>query len=167
MNSGNGNDYLLVENAQIGRNLDFRAASGDNTVVTRESSIASVARIRTANGSDATYANNVTVGGRVVISTAGGDDLFASRSSTFNRNVSINTGAGDDYVIAADNNRFSGRLIANGSSGSDAINTDDLTSFARTPTVRNIEENSIADAEGLLDSVMQRLVDVGLDDLLG
>ena len=167
VNSGNGNDYLLVENAQIGRNLDFRAASGDNTVVTRESSIASVARIRTANGSDATYANNVTVGGRVVISTAGGDDLFASRSSTFNRNVSINTGAGDDYVIAADNNRFSGRLIANGSSGSDAINTDDLTSFARTPTVRNIEENSIADAEGLLDSVMQRLVDVGLDDLLG
>ena len=48
----------------------------------------------------------------------------------------------------------------------DALQTDSSTVFSRAPVVRNFEQDFVSDINTLLDSIMQRLADAGLDSLL-
>lgn len=161
-----GNDHFFANDVTVARNLDYRSNSGDNTIVLQDSNVGSLARINTGSGSDAVYSYNTTVSGRTVLSTRAGADLFVAGNSTFGGNASFDAGTEDDQMAVLGETAFNGRLTIDGRGGNDAYDVGSGNTFARTPTVRRFESASIAEPLDLVDSVMDRLADVGLDDLI-
>jgi hypothetical protein len=165
VNTHGGNDFLLVDDVTAAGNLDFRSTSGDNSVFVRDTQVGDLARSITGNGNDALLTDNLTVGGRTIVSARGGNDVFGSTYSMFAGDVSLNAGGGNDQVLIH-GNAFGAGVILDGSSGTDALDIDDATTSSRTPVIRRFEQDSVDDADGVLDGIMQRLADVGLDNLL-
>ncbi len=161
-----GNDYFLTDNISVARNLDVRASSGDNTILVQNSSVGNLARVVTGNGNDGIFGDGITVNGKTSISTRGGNDVFAIRDSSHAGNASVSMGSGDDQVVLAGANSLGGKVTADGNSGTDAVDVDDATTFASEPNVRRFEQDFVADVDGLLDQLMTRLANVGLDGLL-
>lgn len=165
INTHSGNDFVLIDNVTASRSVNLRSRAGDNTFQVSNSQIGNAFTVRTGDGSDMVSTDSVTVGGRTVVSTRGGDDLFATQATTFSGNAVFYAGAGNDQMAAIGSNTFSRRVVVNGGSGTDAADVG-TTTFSQTPVVRRIELDTIADTSSLLDSVMQRLALVGLGDVL-
>ena len=165
VNTHAGNDFFLVEDLTTGGNLDFRSNSGDNSVFIRDTVVGDLARSITGAGNDGVLTDNLTVSGRTIVRGAGGNDVFGSTYSMFGGDVSLNAGSGNDQVLIHEN-AFGSRVTLDGASGTDALDIDSATTANQTPVVRRFEQDSVDDPDGLLDGIMQRLADVGLDGLL-
>lgn len=166
INAQQGNDFVLLDNISTGRNVDVRSDFGDNTVAIQNSQIGNLSRIITGSGDDMLSMDNTSVGGLTIVRAKGGNDLFVTQDSSYSQLVSYDAGSGDDQIVAEGTNSFASSVILNGRSGTDATSISSSTTFARTPSVRRVEMDSIADLDGLLDAVMTRLADAGLGDLI-
>ena len=80
--------------------------------------------------------------------------------------LSFDAGNNDDQMAVVSGTTFGRKLTIDGRSGNDAYDVGSGNTFSRTPTVRRFEAESIANVDGLLDAIMGRLADAGLDDLL-
>ena len=165
INTHSGNDILMVGDVDVAGNLDFRSASGDNSVFIRDTMVGGFARSTTGNGNDGLLTDNLTVAGRTIVNARGGNDVFGSTYSMFGGNLSLNAGGGDDQVLIHEN-VLGARVVLDGWSGTDALDIDTATTSAQAPVIRRFELDSVEDADDVLDGIMQRLADVGLDNLL-
>ena len=163
VNTHDGNDFVLINNVTTGGSVHLRSRSGNNTFSISNTQVGNALTVRTGNGSDSFQSNAVTVRGRTVVTTRGGDDLFVTEDSTFRRNAVFYGGANNDQMVAIGANSFGRRVVVNGGSGTDATDVG-TTTFSRTPVVRKVEQDSISDTAALVDSIMQRLALVGLDN---
>lgn len=163
VNTHDGNDFVLINNVMTSGSISLRSASGNNTFSVSNSQVGNALIVRTGNGSDMVHSDAITVGGRTVVNTRGGDDLFVTEDSTFGRDAVFQAGADNDQMAAIGANTFGRRVVVNGGSGTDAVDVG-TTTFSSTPVVRRVEQDSISDTSALLDSFMQRLALVGIDD---
>lgn len=166
VNTHQGNDFVLMDNVSTTRSVYLRSNWGDNTVVLQNSQIGNLAHIITGSGNDMVSMDNTTVGGPTIVRANAGDDLFVTQDSSYGRGTWYDAGRGNDQVVVEGTNSFGASVSLNGRSGSDAVNVSSSTTFATPVRVRNIEQDSISDINDLLDSVMTRLSEAGLGDLI-
>lgn len=167
VNTHGDNDWIIVNGTTIRNHLDLRSNTGNNTVVVTRSEIGNLARLNTGNGNDTFYSDASLVGGRTAIATRGGNDLLVTTGTTFTNDVVADLGAGNDLLAIRERNYFRRRVIADGRSGTDAVDVHLSNTLSQAPVLRRFEQNSISDVDSLLDDLMRRLADVGLDGLLG
>lgn len=161
-----GDDYMLMDNVTTGARFDFRSNWGDNTIVVANSSIGMLARVITGLGNDVLHVDNARVGGPTIVRSWQGNDDFLATRSTFGGVFAINSGSGNDEMLLLEGNTFQSTVTIDGWAGTDAVSAEGSSDFSRTPIILRVEQDSIAGPDALLDSLMGRLADVGLDGLL-
>ncbi|HIF01721.1 MAG TPA: hypothetical protein EYQ63_33150 [Fuerstia sp.] len=164
VNTHGGDDFVLIDELGVTGDLDVRSASGHNSFYIMDTQVGGLVRSITGSGNDALLTDNVWFGGRTIVIARSGNDLFASTNSTLAGDLVLNAGAGNDQVIIQ-GNTFGSSVTLEGAGGSDSHDIDPSTTSNQAPVIRRFEQDSIGNINDVLDAVMQRLADAGLDGL--
>lgn len=167
VNMHGGNDYFIVTDATIAGALDFRSNTGNNHMIVTNSNVGNFVRSITGNGWDTFYSAANTFRNRTILSMGGGNDLFAAANTAFVHDVVADLSIGHDSLVLTGQNSFGQQFVAEGWTGHDAYDFDSSTSFRRAPDLRRFDQGTIENVDSVLDDLMQRLADAGLDGLLG
>ena len=85
----------------VAGDVDVETGKGDDTVTTRNSTIARNVAINTAEGNDWVVTSNSTIGEDFTIETGSGHDRVDYQEwVTVQKSVNLNTGSGNDVVVA-------------------------------------------------------------------
>lgn len=164
VNSSNGEDSVIIRDSVISGNVSATDLHGSNIFVALDTQISGATSVSMGSGSDLVHLNGVTSANVTVLSRGGSDGVVAQDSS-LNGLVRVYLGAGNDQLATIGDTHFGGRVVVAGQAGTDVSTTSSGTTFSSEPVVRGIESDD-GDAVGLLDRIMQRLADAGLDDLV-
>ena len=165
INTHQGNDFILGSDLNVAYRWDLRSNWGDNSFALVDSTVGGFIRPITGNGNDHFYANGIQNQGTMPMSSGGGNDLFVFKESTLRSTIALNVGPGNDRVVVGENNSFA-HAVVDGWNGHDAIDVHSSNTFSVPPGLHRFDQDSISDVDGVLDQIMSRLADAGLDGLL-
>lgn len=164
VNTGGGDDTVIVRDSSIAGGMSAVDLSGDNTLIAVDSQIMGATSISMGNGVDLVHLHGVTAS-TTTVNVRGGDDGIVAEDTAISGTLRVSMGAGNDRLAAIGANQMTGRTIIDGQSGTDAVSASSETTFASEPILRRIDSDD-ANPDDLLDQIMQRLADAGLDDLV-
>lgn len=164
VSSSVGDDTVIIDGSTIHRATNTTDLLGDNTFVAIDSTMSGGTSISRGAGDDLVFLNGVTAADVTAI-VRGGTDGILARNSSLNGAVQVYLGAGNDELATLGETSFGSRVVILGQSGTDSSTASSGTTFSSDPVLLSIESDE-GDPEGLLDQIMQRLADAGLDDLV-
>lgn len=95
-----GNNAILLEDMQIGDDVQVRGGSGRDHLVMGSNNVGDDVNIKTGNGADIVYLENNNVEDTINVNTGKGRDLAAVGGDNVEADtLKINTGAGRDTVL--------------------------------------------------------------------
>ena len=164
---GSGNDVVLAKDVASGRNFKVFADGGDDTFVASNLNVGRKLELHMHEGQDDILVEgSFRAGLYTLINTHSGNDFVGllpninGGRGSYGGSLRISAGDGNDNVAFDSGLRGSSFVSVNGDSGSDAFQRGGSTlGFNR---IRNFQSNSIDNLDSIIDSVMNRLREVGI-----
>lgn len=139
--SGNGDDTIVVDGADIGDDLSIRAGHGNNSIIVDGVSVGDDVAVAGGRSQDDVMVRDTEVDDDLLVKTRSGSDFVAIDSSGIDDRTTLSLGKGDDNV-QANGVDFGRGMRAIGSRGTDAIEvSDDSTGRQLTGLFERTEVN--------------------------
>lgn len=159
--SNGENDFLLAENVNVNGDLNVDTDSGDDIVGLNEVLVAGRSDFSLDGGNDVLGVVASHHQGNVRVKARGGDDMVITDGSRFGAGAALDMSSGND-TVAAIGSYVAGKANLHGGSGDDAGSLQDTTS-AEEVDVSSFEADTIDDLNGMIDAVLARLAERGVD----
>lgn len=164
---GLGNDVVFAKDVASGRNFKVFAHGGDDTFVASNLNIGRKFELHMHEGQDDVLVEgSFRAGLYTLINTDSGNDFVGllpnlnEGRGSYGSSLRISTGDGNDNVAFDSGLRGSSFVRVNGGSGIDAFQRGGASLGFNQ--IRDFQSNSVENLDSLIESVMNRLQDVGI-----